>query len=180
MRVRNATPLTGFFAKVFHFSDLAITLNCQVFHIIVCNNESMKGGIAPNGELDLTTLSGDQLLVALYMQINQLNGRMSSIESKLDKSATADQLHQLSSRIDELSDSFNAINDRVEELERQRRAVDDGFLGRLRHRLGDYAVTVFIVAVVVVAVGGLWSFVQNRQQIHDLQSEVRQMEDLLP
>lgn len=143
----------------------------------------MKDGIAsitPQGELDLKALSGDQLVVALYMQINQLNQRMYRIESKLDKSATADQLHQLSGRIDELSDSFNAINDRVEELERQRRAVDDGFLGRLRHRLGDYAVTAFLVIVVVIAVGGIWSFIQNRQQIHDLQSEVRQMEDLLP
>lgn len=141
---------------------------------------SMKGGITPGGELDLTTLSGDQLVVALYMQINQLNERMTRIETKIDKSATADQLHQLSARIDELSDSFNSINDRVEELERERRAVDAGFLGRLRHRLGDYAVTAFLIVVVVIAIGGIWSFVQNRQQIHDLQSEVRQMEDLLP
>lgn len=140
----------------------------------------MKGGITPGGELDLTTLSGDQLVVALYMQINQLNERMTRIETKIDKSATADQLHQLSARIDELSDSFNSINDRVEELERERRAVDAGFLGRLRHRLGDYAVTAFLIVVVVIAIGGIWSFVQNRQQIHDLQSEVRQMEGLLP
>lgn len=140
----------------------------------------MKGGITPNGDLDLSTLSGDQLVVALYMQINQLNDRMSRIEAKLDKSATADQLHQLSGRIDELSDSFNAINDRVEDLERERRAVSSGFFGRLRNKLGDYAVTAFLIAVVIIAIGGIWSFWQNRQQIHDLQSEVRQMEDLIP
>lgn len=140
----------------------------------------MKGGITPNGDLDLSTLSGDQLVVALYMQINQLNDRMSRIEAKLDKSATADQLHQLSSRIDELSESFNAINDRVEDLERERRAVSSGFFGRLRNKLGDYAVTAFLIAVVIIAIGGIWSFWQNRQQIHDLQSEVRQMEDLIP
>lgn len=140
----------------------------------------MKGGITPNGDLDLSTLSGDQLVVALYMQINQLNDRMSRIEAKLDKSATADQLHQLSGRIDELSESFNAINDRVEDLERERRAVSSGFFGRLRNKLGDYAVTAFLIAVVIIAIGGIWSFWQNRQQIHDLQSEVRQMEDLIP
>ena len=149
----------------------------------MCHNIGMKDGIAsitPDGNLDLSQLSGDQLVVALYMQINQLNQRMSRIESKLDRSATADQLHQLSGRIDELSDSFNAINNRVEDLERQHQALNSGFLGRLRARLGDYAVTVFLITVVVVAVGGIWSFIQNRQQISDLQKEVRSMEDLGP
>lgn len=140
----------------------------------------MKGGITPNGDLDISTLTGEQLVLALYMKVNQLGDRMARIETKLDKSATADQLHQLSGRIDELSDSFNAINNRVEDLERQHRELNSGFLGRLRARLGDYAVTVFLVTVVVVAVGGIWSFIQNRQQIRDLQKEVRSMEDLAP
>lgn len=140
----------------------------------------MKGSITPNGDLDISTLTGEQLVLALYMKVNQLGDRMSRIESKLDKSATADQLHQLSGRIDELSDSFNAINNRVEDLERQHRELNSGFLGRLRARLGDYAVTVFLITVVVVAVGGIWSFIQNRQQIRDLQKEVRSMEDLVP
>lgn len=140
----------------------------------------MKGGITPNGDLDISTLTGEQLVLALYMKVNQLGDRMARIETKLDKSATADQLHQLSGRIDELSDSFNAINNRVEDLERQHRELNSGFLGRLRARLGDYAVTVFLITVVVVAVGGIWSFIQNRQQISDLQKEVRSMEDLAP
>lgn len=140
----------------------------------------MKGGITPNGDLDISTLTGEQLVLALYMKVNQLGDRMARIETKLDKSATADQLHQLSGRIDELSDSFNAINNRVEDLERQHQALNSGFLGRLRARLGDYAVTVFLITVVVVAVGGIWSFIQNRQQISDLQKEVRSMEDLAP
>lgn len=140
----------------------------------------MKGGITPNGDLDISTLTGEQLVLALYMKVNQLGDRMARIESKLDKSATADQLHQLSGRIDELSVSFNAINNRVEDLERQHQALNSGFLGRLRARLGDYAVTVFLITVVVVAVGGIWSFIQNRQQIRDLQKEVRSMEDLAP
>lgn len=167
------------FFKVFHFFAQASPYFDAVLHRL-CDNVSMKGGITASGDLDLSTLSGDQLVVALYMQMNQLDDRMSRIESKLDKSATADQLHQLSGRIDELSASFNAINDRVGDLERQRLALNAGFFGRLRQRLGDYAVTAFLLAVVVVAIGGIWSFIQNRQQIRDLQKEVRSMEDLVP
>lgn len=149
---------------------------------VKCYAETMSGNasLRPNGELDLSALSGDQLVVALYLQINQLNQRMERIEAKIDRSATAEQLAALDSRVAELSGSLNAIDDRVTEIERQRKALDAGVLGRLKSRFGDFLATAIVIAMVVVVIGGIMSFAQNRERINELSSEVKRLEDLAP